>query len=280
MSSSVARAQPIRRSVVGALACALVLAGCGQAGRSTVPGCPPLAVPAYAVPTSRMWTEIRASGAAVRWVIINPSNGPGTHAMSGYRHLVTEARLRGERVLGYIPTGQGQRGARALLAQVDKYQRWYGVTGIFFDEVPTSRRFEPLYRRLVDAVHAGHGVAVLNPGVLPAAGYFAFADAVVTFEASESRYERPSTRVRPTAPVARRKIWAIVLGAPRRDLSKVVDTATARGTGALFVTNRDGGNPYDRLPSYWSSETRLATSSCGSGGGRSTGPSRKADPVG
>lgn len=268
MSPPLGERRRSRRAVVGLVSCALVLAGCGSPGRSTVPTCPPLAVPAYAPPASGMWPKLEAAGTAVGWVIINPSNGPGGRPRPGYQRVVAEARRRDQRVLGYVPTGRGHRPASSVIAAVDEYRRWYGVTGIFFDEVPSSAGFEPLYRRLVSAVHAHHGVAVLNPGTLPAPGYFDFADAVVTFEGSESRYERRTTQVRPPGHVAVKKVWGIVLGTPRRDLRSVVRTAARRGTGGIFVTDRDGADPYDHLPSYWQAETRLPSTSCPAGAHR------------
>ena len=243
------------------IATGLVVAGtaaCGgpSHGPSAAAGhCPSLVVPAYFTPqpTSR-WARIDRARHAVRWVILNPDNGPGRAPAAGYEAVVRRDRRAGIAVLGYVPTGQGRRARASVLGKVDRYRHFYGVNDVFFDEAPTGRRFEERYRAFVAAVHAHHGFAVLNPGTTPARGYFDFADAIVTFESGATAYRHAHRgSIRPRGlPAA--KIWNIVLGVPRGDLDRVLASARARGVGGLFVTDLGPPNPYDRLPSYWTAE--------------------------
>lgn len=252
---------------VGALAGLMALAGCGGSAAGPPAGsaapCPGVVVPAYFAPRSTAaWTAVASSRRAVSWVIVNPQNGPGPAPLPGYRRLVDRLRRAGERVLGYVPTRQGRIGAARPLAAVARYRKWYGVRNAFFDEAPSGPGPEPLYRRLVAAVHAQHGFAVLNPGTVPATGYFRFADAVVTFESTAARYERTSRRPRSLAGIPARKIWNIVLQAPPNALARVMEVAADRRAGGLYVTDEGPPNPYDHLPSYWPSEVR-GVASCG-----------------
>ncbi|MGH9088414.1 MAG: spherulation-specific family 4 protein [Acidimicrobiales bacterium] len=245
-----------------------ILAGCGGPATGSHSGsaatrCPTVVVPAYFTPHSQgAWNTIASGHSDVAWVIMNPDTGPGPSVQPGYRRILRRLRRAGERVLGYVPTRQGHRSTASLLAEVDHYRTWYGVRDIFFDEAPTGTSSEPLYRRLVAAVHARHGFAALNPGTVPAVGYFTFADAVVTFESTAARYERTSRRPRRLAGVPDRKIWNIVVQAPRQALRPVIEVATDRRAGVLYVTDGGPPNSYDHLPSYWSSEVRALRSGC------------------
>lgn len=197
---------------------------------------------------------------AVRFVIFNPDNGPGRVATNGYRAVVRRDRRAGEKVLGYVPTGQGHRARAAVLEDVRRYRQFYGVNDVFFDEAPTRPRFERRYRRFVAAVHARNGFAVLNPGTMPARGYFEFADAVVTFESGATAYRRLGRAAVRPAGVPANKVWNIVLGTPASQFGRILASARARGVGGLFVTDRGPPDPYDRLPSYWASEVQDASS--------------------
>lgn len=252
------------------LAACLLAAGCGGAPPSPAPtpaggigSCLHLVVPAYFDPDStRGWQQVAATAPAVRWVIMNPDNGPGSSREARYVRAVARARRSGEHVLGYVLTGYGKRAQARVLADVARYRRWYGVTDVFFDEAPTGGSFLAEYRRYVSAVHARGGTAVLNPGTVPDPRYFAFADAVVTFESRAARYRSASPPPSPPAAVPAGKIWNIVTAVPGSALGAVLRLAAGRRASVVYVTDAGRPDPYDRLPGYWPREVRAATASC------------------
>lgn len=267
MAARLRRSRRSPRSV--ALVVTLVIAGAALSGcgrtrdAARAPACPRLVVPAYFGPRSAGgWPTLVRAGDAVGWIIMNPDSGPGRSRHMSYVRAVAQARRAGERVLGYVATGVGQRPSSSVLADVSRYRRWYGVTSIFFDEAPAGAALVALYARYVRAVHAEGGEAVLNPGTVPAPSYFSFADAVVTFEGSYARYvQKGRTRPQGLAHLPSAKIWNIVTAAPATALGGVMKLAAQRGIGGLYVTDEGVPNPYGRLPSYWSNEVN-STSSC------------------
>ena len=82
-------------------------------------------------------------------------------------------------MLGYVATTFGARPATSVTANIARYREWYGVDGIFLDEVAHDVVHLPYYVALRRAIG---DVVVLNPGTVPARGYFALADVVVTYE--------------------------------------------------------------------------------------------------
>ena len=142
------------------------------------------------------------------------------------------------------------RSARATpppsLADAERYREWYGVDGIFLDEVAHDDAQLPYYAALSRALR-GDGELVLNPGTVPARGYFELADVVVTYEGPFADYARaaragarlaarrpadrpPTSSTRPRATQARSLFAAT--GAPRRaplrDLRHAARTPGAR----------------------------------------------------
>lgn len=240
-----------------AAGCATTPASSSRAATATARSCPHLVVPAYFTPQSGPgWQLMAKDGTALRWVIMNPDNGPGGSREAQYAHAVAVAAKAGVHILGYVPTGEGRRSSASVLAEVARYRKWYGVTGIFFDEVPTSASLLARYRAYAHAVHKARGTVVLNPGTVPDRAYFGFADAVVTFEGTAAQYEHRNGRPTSLATVPDRKIWNVVTAAPAASLNRIIGLASSTGAGVIYVTDATQPNPYDRLPSYWSTEVK------------------------
>lgn len=242
--------------MVTLLALAVTAAGCGSHGQAGRPRpVVQIVVPGYVEPSAvAYWHTVIGSVPTVRDVILNPSNGPGPVAHTDYRTLVTQLRERGIRVLGYIATGQGDRSRSAVEADVTRWRSFYGVNSVFFDEASEKAADLGLYRDYADRVHGDGGIAVLNPGVVPAQGYFAFADAVVTFEDSATRYMRAPRNPAWLSTEPREKVWNILIGVPRDRLTQVLDRVTTQNAGEVYITDDDVPNPYDQLPSFWTQE--------------------------
>jgi hypothetical protein len=247
-----------RRSLVVASAAAgvilivVVLVSRGSAQRPQ--SCRATLIPAYLPPGAIV--DLVKGPLRPRLVVINPGNGPGTHALSGYREAVRAAKDAGARVLGYVPTTYGRRPAAGVLADVERYMSWYGVDGIFFDEASHSMAQLPYYDALTRRVRSSRGrFVVLNPGVVPARGYFDIADVVVTFEGLHSAYAAALAHmpdwVREQPPD---RVAHLVYGASRDQAMAAVQDV--REAGYLYVTSGALPDPWRTLPSYLHEEEK------------------------
>lgn len=203
-------------------------------------------VPAYFPPEAI--EQLVAERAPPRLLVVNPDSGPGTAPVPAVQLAVAAAHKAGTRVLGYVHTGYGARDPKAVTADIERYRRWYRLDGIFFDEASHAAADLGYYRALAASARAaGPALVVLNPGVVPAPGYFRLADVVVTFEGPASAYPAALARTPPwLARVAVRQIAQLVYSASpaqARDITKMAPHAAY-----VYVTSGDLPNPW-RTPS-------------------------------
>ena len=154
-------------------------------------------------------------------------------------------------MLGYVATGYGARPAAEVQADVGRYAEWYGVDGVFLDEAAHDAARLAHYRTLAEIAHAGTdgGTVVLNPGVVPDRGYFAFADVVVTFEGAATEYEA-ALRESPAwlAEVPPRQIAHLVHAASREQALAIAGRPSA--AAHLYATPGGMPNPWRTVPAY------------------------------
>ena len=184
-----------------------------------------------------------------RVVIFNPDNGPGATLDPAYLSAVAAEQRTGTRVLGYVHTGWGARDSAAVVADLLRYRSWYGVDGVFFDETAHDAGALPYYAALArDARAAGLRIVALNPGTVPARGYFDAADIVVTFEGPYSSYAAALGSMPAwLSDVPRRKVAHLVYAADR---ARALRTITEGSAGFVYATDASLPNPWDRLPAY------------------------------
>lgn len=219
------------------------------------PSCRSALIPAY-LPPDEVMNLVRQSSRK-RLIIINPASGPGAGAHSRYRDAARAAQAAGAQVLGYVPTGYGSRDASEIRADIDRYEAWYEVDGIFLDEASSDDEQLGHYRSLSRAVRAsGKRLVVLNPGVVPARGYFDIADIVVTFEGRSASYADALERMPAwLQEIPRARIGHLVYGSSRREAIEAVQ-ADAHA-GYVYVTSGSLPNPWRTLPAYLQEEEDL-----------------------
>ena len=138
------------------------------------------------------------------------------------------------------------------------------MDGIFFDEVTDSCAVttQPAYyRQLFDYVKAKPGDidrVVLNPGAKVGDCYMSASDIIVTFENTYANYVnwQPSGW-ESTQPA--NHFWHLITETSQADMSNAISLAKSRNAGWVYVTDDSGANPWDSLPSYWSSELPLVS---------------------
>lgn len=235
-----------------------------------------IVVPAYFypswMPSQNEWLDMTAAASQGVQItaIMNPGNGPGTASNSDYVTSVNAFRAAGGKVLGYVYTCYGvnhctpevppTRSTTDVLADAQKYASWYGVDGVFLDEMASQTSTLPFYKTVNDSLRAAHpGWEIVgNPGALPAAGYTAVANNLMSFEGSFGDFVNGSF-LGSLANAA--STGAIVYGvATVAQMQQVMGLARQHGLGAIYVTDGtlESGNPYLHLPSYWTAEVAAA----------------------
>jgi hypothetical protein len=250
------------RTLAVALALARVVAlaagGAGDDGATTgdADRCVHLAVPAYVSPAQLVRA---AAGGETDVIVLNPGNGPDVERDEDLATAVETVRDEGVVVLGYVATGYGRGDVADVLEQARTYARWYGVDGIFLDEVSSEAEHVDRYAEITAALRAGgFDPIALNPGVYPDAGYLPLADFVVTFEGTAREYRgdigRPADLDAGTTTE-----WHLVHTATEADAEAAIDRAAERGVSRVFVTNRpEDADTWNALPPYFDAEVRWA----------------------
>jgi hypothetical protein len=228
--------------------CVLAFAGLFALASATQAG-----VPAYFNPGD-LWTTMISTGARTGFVVANPNSGPGSFLDVAYDAYITAAQAKGIKVVGYVHTTYGARSQSDVLADIAAWYSFYpNIDGVFFDECSADPSGVPYIAGASAAVKAHNGMVVLNPGVYPAEGFLQHADVVLAFEDSFAAYTGASVPSY-AANYPETMFYHVVHTASADQASQALDLAASRRAGYVFVTDAVMPNPYDTLPSYWSSE--------------------------
>jgi hypothetical protein len=224
---------------------------------------PRLVVPAYFRPDERPadWELMAADASRVRLVILNLANGPGARPDPVFLPAVDRLRQGRVAVAGYVDTDYGRRPASDALADLDRFIRWYRVTGVCFDRAAGTAERLGYYAALSrEARQAGARDVVFNHGAHPLEAYADHADLLGTFEGPWRAYTRLAvprwTRARPVG-----QFYHVVYSVPPESLGQAFLLAIRRRAGCAYITDRGGANPYDRLPS--AGATLICTAAAG-----------------
>lgn len=221
---------------------------------------PRLVVPAYFHPAVHpdQWRWLAEHAARVRMVILNVASGPGSGPQAPFGQAVGWLREAGIRVIGYVHTGYGSRPAQEVLAETGRFRDWYGVRGMCLDQVAADAAGLGYYARLTDQIRAtGAETVFFNHGTHPAPGYAEVADLLGTFEGTWPSYRR--LRVpRWTDRWPPSKFYHVVHSVPAASVPAAGQLAARRRAGAVYITERGGGNPYDGLPASMRCAARAA----------------------
>jgi hypothetical protein len=191
---------------------------------------------------------------------MNPASGPGAGPNSDYTHEVDILRAAGGQVIGYVPTTYGARPIDQVLADVDAYYAWYGLDGIYFDEVASAGDPDLLayYQACYDHVRNLDASAsvVLGQGTAADEQYVARSTQMIIHEADDA--VSPFLQWQPTPwvgghPADHFSVLSYNI-ADADGMRAAVDHAVANNAGWVYFTDDDGPNPWESLPSYWAEE--------------------------
>ena len=231
--------------------------------------CQRMAIPAYFEPGS-LWNQATAAAPKVQIMVMNPNSGPGSVYDSAYAAAVASAQAAGIKVVGYVYTSYGQRDPALVKADIDLYEAWYGVDGIFLDEVWGYADRVSHYQDLDAYIQSYPGnLTILNPGNYPEEAFMGIGDIILSFEGSYTTYNSSFTQPAWAKTYPANRFWHTVWGATQAQMKTAIEQRSRqRNAGIVYVTN-DGGtngvNPYDTLPTptaYWTNELSKIQGSC------------------
>lgn len=220
-----------------------------------------LLVPAYFYPSNdpnlSLWDEMTAAASQGVGItaIMNPNSGPSNAVNSDYTAAVGAFRAAGGKVIGYVPTGYGARDASAVLADVNAYQNFYQIDGIFLDEMHNIAGTLPYYENLrtnISSINTNYKVFG-NAGTNTLEGYMNTADVLVTFE-NQTGYSTYTPDSWTNNYAANRFAHLLYNVSSSSEMQANLALAASRNVGYIYVTNDSGANPWDTLPSYWNAE--------------------------
>jgi Spherulation-specific family 4 len=222
-----------------------------QVHDGSLPSPPPrLVVPAYFHPAVHPdeWGWLVRHAARVRLVILNIHNGPGSGPQAPFKDVTDQLRGAGVQVIGYVDTNYGSRPASQIMTELSQYLDWYDVNGVCLDRVAATTADLAYYAALSARVRkVGARVVFFNHGTYPVEGYARHADLLGTFEGPWHAYRKLDVP-RWTAAWPSEKFYHVVHSVPPGRSEEASQLAMARRAAAVYITERSGPNPYDRLP--------------------------------
>lgn len=210
----------------------------------------PLIVPAYFHPAvlPHDWEILAEHAAQIRVIVLNLDSGSGQQPDAAFMPVLDRVRSTGVTVAGYVDTNYGRRQPKEILDDLDRYIDWYQVTGVFFDRVTTNMENVPHYAAVTrSARQAGARVVAFNHGTHPVEAYAEHADLLGTFEGPWSAYvDVLVPRWTRSWPAGR--FFHLVYSVPPQSFGDAYLLAARRHAGCVYVTDKGGDNPWDRLP--------------------------------
>jgi hypothetical protein len=183
-------------------------------------------------------------------VIVNPSSGPGASKDPNYVTWINNLRSAGINVLGYVYTSYGARSANSVVADINAYKAWYGVNGIFLDEMSNVVGHESYYSALTSYAHyLGLDTVVGNPGATVPSSFIGAVDVIVIYENAGV----PSASALGSSTMGLSKSGFATMSYGVSSLTSSSVRAVAAYAGYVFITDQGMPNPYSSLPSYFAS---------------------------
>jgi hypothetical protein len=223
-------------------------------------------VPAYFYPSRAgmtAWKELLASANETPIVaIVNPGSGPGRRVDANYEEVMRLARSSKATLIGYVTLSYAKRPAAEVKAEIDSWARFYpGIQGIFFDEQPSSAEQTAFCQECFAhaAAKIDKALIVSNPGTRCAREYAELPQkpVLVLYERGTGfdKYEPPEW----TKDYDADRFSVLLYNVKSKDdMRQAFRDAAARRVGYFYVTDAEGRNPWNRLPTYWKEEVAAA----------------------
>lgn len=178
--------------------------------------------------------------------IVNPDNGPGFWDPA-YVFGIKKLQSAGIPTLGYVYTKYGARDMSEITANIDSYKKWYGVNGIFFDEMAHVSGKEDYYLHLSNyAKSIGLNFTIGNPGKDISSSYLGTVDNIVIYEHSGL----PSVELLKGWHTKYSKYNFSILSYGVDNLDEKFVQSASNYVGLIYITDKTLPNPWYSLTSY------------------------------
>jgi hypothetical protein len=209
-----------------------------------------IVIPLYVSPGAD-WTSViqakQANPSVPFLVIINPNSGPGTAEDSSYAAGIQQLQAAGITVLGYVDTAYAGDSTSSVEANVNLYNTWYHVNGIMFDDMSNSVAEESYYATLNSYVKSiGMTFTMGNPGTPVPTSEIGVFNLLDIYESNGLPVLSNLPTGYPTSDFS-----LISIGVPNLDTSFL--SSASNYASYVYITNAGLPNPYDALPSYFTS---------------------------
>lgn len=214
----------------------------------------------YPNPNDAYWQQVTSMGGSkIPYVVVNPSNGPGTSVDSNYVRQISTNINSGIQNIAYVATGYQSRSVTDILADIAKYGNLYGMnnfSGVFLDEMATgtdanARYMENVYKS-IKSIYPNLMV-VGNPGTSITDSIAPYSDIFVTKEVSANTYLNnyyvPKSAFE-NDPANANRIMHIIYGATPAQYDEIIKLSRERNVGWLYIVN---DTSYRSLPTNFSS---------------------------
>jgi hypothetical protein len=217
-----------------------------------------MGVPLYSFENST-WTQALSGSPAVKMIVMNPDNGPGSSQDPRILAFVQVAQRQGVKVLGYVDTqwAEGKVTVEQAKINIGEYYSWYHVNGIMFDDVNDTcaasavSYYSSLY--YFTKAEPGQNLVVLNPGTATGSCYLPISDILVVFEGDYDNFTNSYLAANWTAPDTSMHSMAVVYNATSvSEMQNAIKLASQRNIGWVYAT--DSGRSLASLPSYFCEE--------------------------
>lgn len=213
-------------------------------------------IPYYIYPTATELDKLLAPFKSITnvplIVILNPNSGVGSSKDLTYVNAVITIKNANAQPVGYISTRYANRPISEVEAEIDKYISWYNVSGIFFDEEGSNANY---YTQLTTyAKQKGIKITIANPGTFVPPQTFSVA-ADITVIGEDSKYP-DITSISPWSSYPKSKSAILVYN----QASLTLLTTYAKIVGWIYITNDNLPNPWDTIPTYWTTLVQTLSS--------------------
>jgi hypothetical protein len=227
-----------------------------------------LIVPLYSYPGSN-WTNLvwakQVNENVPIIAVVNPNDGPGWSQDINFVLGINTLQSAGVSVIGYVWTDYGARSITNAEADILAYKNWYGVNGIYLDQMSNIPGWEWYYSTLNSyAKSLGMTLVVGNPGASVPPSFVGTVDSIVIYENSGS----PSLSSLSQYQGEGKGNFAVVAYSVS-SLDAAYVQAASSDIGYIYLTDGAWPNPYSSDASYLDGLAQtLASIDVGSGGGQ------------
>lgn len=224
-----------------------------------------LLIPAYFYPVpGSPWSLLDAAAPRVPLTAIaNPASGPGTSVDPSYTAVINSLRASGGKVVGYVYSSYAARPLGLVLAEIDTWDLFYPLNGIFVDEMSnagdaaTLDYYAAIYAH-VKGINA-NWMVIGNPGTQTLESYLTrpAADVLIVVENTPAIYDHYVPSPWNATVPADRLCHLVHTQLSAAQMKAELALARTRNAGWVYLTDDVMINPWDTLATYWNLEVCL-----------------------